>query len=165
MFERTKWMRCVAQWALIFVGCQGLPRVVPGATEVTYPSFERSDCSLKPDVSFTNGTLIIDSEAAFGAHFTCADNRDIGAKNGAGVDFSANLLVVFVADGKSHAPKFVRLERKGDRLTALFVTETYCGGAPPVPRLTDQAFVVPRAPLLLNSHVVTRFRRCPNNLP
>ena len=80
---------------------------------------------------------------------------------------AVDLVVVFLADGKGREPKLVRLQRKGDRLTALFGVEPYCGGAPPFPITAVHAFLVRRAPLSIESKVVTlnRGHRCPKNLP
>ena len=153
MLNLSKLLRRVTAIALLVGGCHGLPLVAPGATEVTYPSFERSDCGLNLNRSFPGGTLLIDSEESFHAHFACRGSSD--------------LVVVFLADGKSRAPKLVRTERKGDRLTAIFSVEPYCGGAPPFPTTAVHPFLVRRASLSLESKVVTlnRFKSCPKDLP
>ena len=159
---------CSASLISLFAcGCHGLPPLGPGTAVVTYPVFERSDCSLNLKRSFPGGALLIDSEEAFRYHFECPRDADNRVESGSSVDFSRDLVVVFLADGKGRAPKLVRLQRKGDRLTALFGVEPYCGGAPPFPITAVHAFLVHRAPLSIESKVVTlnRGHRCPNNLP
>jgi hypothetical protein len=167
MLNLSTLLRRVTAIALLVGGCHGLPLVAPGATVVTYPSFERSDCSLNLNRSFPGGTLLIDSEESFRAHFACRGSSENRVESGSGVDFSRDLVVVFLADGKSRAPKLVRIERKGDRLTAIFSVEPYCGGAPPFPTTAVHPFLVRRASLSLESKVVTlsRFKSCPKDLP
>lgn len=167
MFNMSKSLRHGAAIALLAGGCHGLPLVPPGAAVVSYPAFERWDCSLARNVFFPGGTLLINSEEAFRANFECHANSDDRGESNSGVDFSRDLIVVFLATGASLAPKLARLERKGDRLTAIFSVERYCGGAPPFPITADHAFVVRRAPLTLESKLVTlnSARRCPKGLP
>ncbi|MBL8633978.1 MAG: hypothetical protein JNM40_12215 [Myxococcales bacterium] len=152
---------------LLVGGCHGLPPLGPGTAVVIYPVFERSDCNLNLNRSFPGGALLIDSEEAFRSHFECPRDADHGFERGSSVDFSRDLVVVFLADGKGRRPKLVRLQRKGDRLTALFGIEPYCGGAPPFPITAVHSFLVRRAPLSIESKVVTlnRGHRCPNDLP
>lgn len=167
MLNMSKSLRRAAEIALLAGGCHGLPLVEPGAAVVTYPSFSRGDCSLSQSGFFPGGTLLIDSEAAFRANFECPSSSDDRAGSSSGVDFSRDLIVVFLATGKSLMPKLARLERKGDRLTAIFSVEPYCGGAPPFPITAVPAFLVRRAPLTLASKAVTlhRDRSCPKGLP
>lgn len=167
MFNRSKSLRHATAIALLAGGCHGLPLVPPGAAVVTYPAFARGDCSLARNVFFPGGTLLIDREEAFRANFECHGNSDGRGESSSGVDFSRDLIVVFLATGSGLVPKLARLERKGDRLTAIFSVERYCGGAPPSPITVDHAFVVRRAPLTIESKLVTlnRARRCPKGLP
>ncbi len=152
---------------LLVGGCHGLPPLGPGTAVVTYPVFERSDCNLNLNRAFPGGALLIDSEEAFRSHFECPRDADHLVERGSSVDFTRDLVVVFLADGKGRAPKLVRLQRKGERLTALFGIEPYCGGAPSFPITAVHAFLVRRAPLSIESKVVTlnRGHRCPNDLP
>ncbi len=156
--------------SVIFVligGCHGLPPLGPGTAIVTYPVFERPDCNLNLKRSFPGGTVLIDSEESFRSAFECPRDADHQAESGSGVDFTRELVAVFLADGKGRLPKLVRLQRKGDRLTALFGVEPYCGGTPPFPITAVHAFLVRRAALSLESKVVTlnRGQRCPKDLP
>ena len=152
---------------LLVGGCHGLPPLGPGTAVVTYPVFERSDCNLNLNRAFPGGALLIDSEEAFRSHFECPRDADHLVERGSSVDFTRDLVVVFLADGKGRAPKLVRLQRKGERLTALFGIEPYCGGAPSFPITAVHAFLVRRAPLSIESKVVTlnRGHRCPSDLP
>lgn len=161
-------MRYAASVIFLLVGgCHGLPPLGPGTTIVTYPVFDRPDCNLNLKRSFPGGTLLIDSEESFRSAFECRREVNHQAESGSGVDFSRELLAVFLADGKGRVPKLVRLQRKGDRLTALFGVEPYCGGAPPFPITAVHAFLVRREPLSIESTIVTlnRGQRCPKDLP
>jgi hypothetical protein len=152
---------------LLVGGCHGLPPLGPGTTIVTYPVFDRPDCNLNLKRSFPGGTLLIDSEESFRSAFECRREVNHQAESGSGVDFSRELVAVFLADGKGRVPKLVRLQRKGERLTALFGVEPYCGGAPPFPITAVHAFLVRREPLSIESKIVTlnRGQRCPKDLP
>jgi len=132
-----------------------------------YPVFDRSDCNLDLKRSFPGGTVLIDSEESFRSAFECPRDADHQAESGSGVDFTRELVAVFVADGKGRVPKLVRLQRKGDRLTALSGVEPYCGGTPPFPITAVHAFWVHRAALSLESKVVmlNRGQRCSKDLP
>ena len=161
-------MRYAASVIFLLVGgCHGLPPLGPGTTIVTYPVFDRPDCNLNLKRSFPGGTLLIDSEESFRSAFECRREVNHQAESGSGVDFSRELVAVFLADGKGRVPKLVRLQRKGERLTALFGVEPYCGGTPPFPITAVHAFLVRRAALSLESKVVTlnRGQRCPKDLP
>ena len=152
---------------LLVGGCHGLPPLGPGTTIVTYPVFDRPDCNLNLKRSFPGGTLLIDSEESFRSAFECRREVNHQAESGSGVDFSRELVAVFLADGNGRVPKLVRLQRKGERLTALFGVEPYCGGAPPFPITAVHAFLVRREPLSIESTIVTlnRGQRCPKDLP
>lgn len=151
---------------LLVGGCHGLPPLGPGTAVVTYPLFERPGCNLNLN-AFPGSTLLIDSEETFRSAFECPRDANHQVESGSSVDFSRDLVVAFLADGEGNAPKLVRLQRKGDRLTALFGVEPYCGGAPPFPITAVHAFLVRRAPLSIESKVVTlnRGHRCPKDLP
>ena len=161
-------MRYAASVIFLLVGgCHGLPPLGPGTTIVTYPVFDRPDCNLNLKRSFPGGTLLIDSEESFRSAFECRREVNHQAESGSGVDFSRELVAVFLADGNGRVPKLVRLQRKGERLTALFGVEPYCGGAPPFPITAVHAFLVRREPLSIESKIVTlnRGQRCPKDLP
>jgi len=161
-------MRYAASVIFLLVGgCHGLPPLGPGTTIVTYPVFDRPDCNLNLKRSFPGGTLLIDSEESFRSAFECRREVNHQAESGSGVDFSRELVAVFLADGKGRVPKLVRLQRKGERLTALFGVEPYCGGAPPFPITAVHAFLVRREQLSIESTIVTlnRGQRCPKDLP
>lgn len=161
-------MRYAASVIFLLVGgCHGLPPLGPGTTIVTYPVFDRPDCNLNLKRSFPGGTLLIDSEESFRSAFECRREVNHQAESGSGVDFSRELVAVFLADGNGRVPKLVRLQRKGERLTALFGVEPYCGGAPPFPITAVHAFLVRREPLSIESTIVTlnRGQRCPKDLP
>lgn len=167
LMKRSHWLSCTSMMVLLLGGCHGLPPLEPGSVVVQYPVWERADCTLNLQRTFPGGSLIIDSEGAFRSAFECHHDTNQRAAGEPIVDFSRELLVVFLADGKGHVPKLVRLQRKGDRLTALFGVESYCGGAPPSYLTAVHSFLVRRAPLTAESKVVTLHRgpRCPNNLP
>ena len=151
--------------ALLTGGCLAS---APRANVVTYPSFAR-DCGLTPSGEqprIPGGTLLIASEEAFRANFECYDRVGGRIESQSGINFSRDVIAVFSASGDGNLPRLTRLERAGHRLTAIFSVEPYCGGAPPSARTAVHVFVVPAAPLTLESKAVrSDGERCPSDLP
>ncbi len=167
MFTLFTSLRRAAVGVLFVSGCHGLPLVPIGATVVTYPPFDRWDCNLKEGLFVPGGALLIDSEEAFRAKFECYEAPGARVERSSGVDFSRDAIAVFLSFGQGSAPKFARLERKDDRLKAIFRVEAYCGGAEPYEMRTVQSFLLRREPVTLESQTIELkpIVRCPTGLP
>lgn len=152
---------------LLTAGCLRAAPHAQVANAVTYPSFA-GECSLRSSGEHLGipGARLIASEEAFRASFECFDRAGGRVESRSGLDFTRDVIVVFGATGEGNLPRLTRLERDGDRLTAIFSVESYCGGAPPDAATAVHSFVVPAAPLTLERKVVvTDGEPCPGDLP
>lgn len=179
MPPRIAALTCLAA-SLLGVGCRTgghgvavtstVPPLPAGATLVDAPALDIPGCwpSAGDDaqLSLPGGVRLLDSEEAFQALYRCFDERGDAVPARSGVDFSRDVIAVFVSFGDEVAPRLERVERLGDTLTAVFGKTAYCGGAPPPEIPAVHALVLRKEPLTL---AVTQFtyphEPCPPDLP
>ncbi|MEZ4293715.1 MAG: hypothetical protein R3B70_01975 [Polyangiaceae bacterium] len=186
MISKSACLRACLAASLFASGCSPIPPVGEGAKVIVgegaevgpnggplpgVATFEPEACSFANEPRATQpripgGALLIDSEEAFKARYQCFDAKLNVVEKSSGVDFSKDVIVVFAASGDAVAPKLERVERAGDKLTAVFGLTSYCGGAPPPVITTVSAFVVKKAALTLETKSFTySHERCPSDLP